>query len=430
MEMLVICDEIIRDVRYAMGGIEISERTLAREAIHAVTPGAGFLASDHTLENWKTYQWRPQVIDRLRYDAWQTRGSTDMADSRPASVPARSWRRTQVEPLSGDGGVWCDSRRVHANLAEVAYSGYQEPAVDRQDHLLDGARGPHVSAQQGGAARHLAVLLLRRQDRRAGPERRGQEHAACASWRASTRVTRARRCCPRASPSACSSRSRRSTASKTVRQVVEEAVQPIMDLLARFDEVNNRFAEELTPEEMDTAARRAGPAAGRTGPGRRLGLDSRLELAMDALRCPPADTPIAVLSGGELRRVALCRLLLTEPDILLLDEPTNHLDAESVAWLERHLQQYKGTVIAVTHDRYFLDNVAGWILELDRGYGIPWKGNYSSWLEQKQARLATGGDRREEAPAGLGARAGVDPPIAARAGRPRARPASAPTTTC
>src|SRR5262249_31306755 len=117
-------------------------------------------------------------------------------------------------------------------------------------------------------------------------------------------------------------------------------------------------------------------------------LDSRLELAMDALRCPPADTPIGVLSGGERRRVALCRLLLQEPDILLLDEPTNHLDAESVQWLERHLQQYAGTVIAVTHDRYFLDNVAGWILELDRGFGIPWKGNYSSWLEQKQARLA------------------------------------------
>ena len=129
-------------------------------------------------------------------------------------------------------------------------------------------------------------------------------------------------------------------------------------------------------------------------------LDSRLELAMDALRCPPPETPVAVLSGGELRRVALCRLLLTEPDILLLDEPTNHLDAESVGWLERHLQQYKGTVIAVTHDRYFLDNVAGWILELDRGYGIPWRGNYSSWLEQKQARLAieeSGEKRRQQA---------------------------------
>ena len=136
-------------------------------------------------------------------------------------------------------------------------------------------------------------------------------------------------------------------------------------------------------------------------------LDSRLELAMDALRCPPGDTPVVVLSGGERRRVALCRLLLQEPDILLLDEPTNHLDAESVAWLERHLQEYAGTVIAVTHDRYFLDNVAGWILELDRGYGIPWKGNYSSWLEQKQQRLAQEEKTESSAPEDAGAGAGV-----------------------
>jgi energy-dependent translational throttle protein EttA len=186
---------------------------------------------------------------------------------------------------------------------------------------------------------------------------------------------------------------------KTVRQVVEEAVQPVIDLLARFDEVNNRFAEDLAPEEMEQLLdeqSKLQEELDRTGA---WDLDSRLELAMDALRCPPGGTPISVLSGGELRRVALCRLLLTEPDVLLLDEPTNHLDAESVAWLERHLQQYKGTVIAVTHDRYFLDNVAGWILELDRGYGIPWKGNYSSWLEQKQARLAmeeTGEKRRQQ----------------------------------
>ena len=158
-------------------------------------------------------------------------------------------------------------------------------------------------------------------------------------------------------------------------------------------------------------------------------LDSRLELAMDALRCPPGDTPVAILSGGERRRVALCRLLLTEPDILLLDEPTNHLDAESVAWLERHLQEYKGTVIAVTHDRYFLDNVAEWILELDRGYGIPWKGNYSSWLEQKQERLRREekADTRRNAPSsaswsGSACRPGP--------GRPRARPASPPTKSC
>ncbi|HET7087626.1 MAG TPA: ATP-binding cassette domain-containing protein, partial [Anaerolineae bacterium] len=175
---------------------------------------------------------------------------------------------------------------------------------------------------------------------------------------------------------------------KTVRQVVEQAVRPIVDLLAKYDEINNRFAGDMTPEEMEKLIEEQGRVQEELDKRDAWNLDSRLELAMDALRCPPGDTPISTLSGGERRRVALCRLLLTEPDILLLDEPTNHLDAESVAWLERHLQQYKGTVIAVTHDRYFLDNVAGWILELDRGYGIPWKGNYSSWLEQKQQRLA------------------------------------------
>jgi ATP-binding cassette ChvD family protein len=173
---------------------------------------------------------------------------------------------------------------------------------------------------------------------------------------------------------------------KTVKQVVEEAVQPIVDALAKFDAVNARFAEPDADYEALVAEQSRWQEF--LDKHDAWNLDSRLELALDALRCPPPDTPIAVLSGGERRRVALCRLLLTEPDILLLDEPTNHLDAESVAWLERHLQQYKGTVIAVTHDRYFLDNVAGWILELDRGFGIPWKGNYSSWLEQKQARLA------------------------------------------
>ncbi len=176
--------------------------------------------------------------------------------------------------------------------------------------------------------------------------------------------------------------------SKTVREIVEEGVQEVVDALREFDEINARFGEELSAEEMDELMTRQGEVQDRLDALNAWDLDSRLELAMDALRCPPGDTPVQVLSGGERRRVALCRLLLKEPDILLLDEPTNHLDAESVAWLETHLREYKGTVIAVTHDRYFLDNVAGWILELDRGYGIPWKGNYSSWLEQKQQRLA------------------------------------------
>ncbi|MBM4424869.1 MAG: energy-dependent translational throttle protein EttA [Chloroflexi bacterium] len=172
---------------------------------------------------------------------------------------------------------------------------------------------------------------------------------------------------------------------KTVKQVVEEAVRPIKDMLARFDEVNARFAEP--DADFDSLLAEQTRLQEELDKHDAWNLDNRLELAMDALRCPPGDTPVSVLSGGERRRAALCRLLLTEPDILLLDEPTNHLDAESVAWLEKHLQQYRGTVIAVTHDRYFLDNVAGWILELDRGYGIPWKGNYSSWLEQKRDRL-------------------------------------------
>src|SRR5215203_3076149 len=175
--------------------------------------------------------------------------------------------------------------------------------------------------------------------------------------------------------------------SKTVQQIVEEAVQETVNLLKEFDEINMKFGEEMTDDEMAQLLERQGEVQERLDALDAWDLDSRLEMAMDALRCPPGETPVKVLSGGERRRVALCRLLLMKPDILLLDEPTNHLDAESVAWLEQHLQQYAGTVIAVTHDRYFLDNVAGWILELDRGEGIPYKGNYTSWLEQKHSRM-------------------------------------------
>jgi sulfate-transporting ATPase len=176
-----------------------------------------------------------------------------------------------------------------------------------------------------------------------------------------------------------------------VRQVVEQGVQEAVDLLKAFEEINMKFAEPMSDEEMDKLIQDQAQVQEKLDMLDAWDLDARLEMAMDAMRCPPGDTPVKVLSGGEKRRVALCRLLLQNPDILLLDEPTNHLDAESVAWLEQHLQKYPGTVIAVTHDRYFLDNVAGWILELDRGEGIPWKGNYSSWLEQKKERL-----RRQE----------------------------------
>ncbi len=175
---------------------------------------------------------------------------------------------------------------------------------------------------------------------------------------------------------------------RTVKQIVEEGVQDTVDLLNEFNEINEKFAEPMSDDEMQKLIDRQGTVQDQLDTLNAWDLDSRLEMAMDALRCPPSDTLCEVLSGGEKRRVALCRILLNQPDILLLDEPTNHLDAESVAWLEQHLQVYPGTVIAVTHDRYFLDNVAGWILELDRGVGIPWKGNYSSWLDQKQKRLA------------------------------------------
>jgi len=174
---------------------------------------------------------------------------------------------------------------------------------------------------------------------------------------------------------------------KTVREIVEQGVQETVDLVNEFNEINEKFAEPMDEEAMNKLLDRQAKVQEKLDAQDAWDLDSRLEMAMDALRCPPGETLVKVLSGGERRRVALCRLLLQNPDILLLDEPTNHLDAESVAWLEHHLQAYAGTVIAVTHDRYFLDNVAGWILELDRGQGIPWKGNYSSWLDQKRNRL-------------------------------------------
>lgn len=175
---------------------------------------------------------------------------------------------------------------------------------------------------------------------------------------------------------------------KTVREVVEEGVQETVDLLKEYEKISESFAEPMSDEEMDALLEKQGKLQEKLDHIDAWDLDAKLKMAMDALRCPPEDTPVSVISGGEKRRVALCRLLLQKPDILLLDEPTNHLDAESVAWLEQHLSRFEGTVIAVTHDRYFLDNVAGWILEMDRGEGIPWKGNYSSWLEQKQQRLA------------------------------------------
>jgi ATPase subunit of ABC transporter with duplicated ATPase domains len=184
---------------------------------------------------------------------------------------------------------------------------------------------------------------------------------------------------------------------KTVREIVEEGVKPITDALKEYEEINLKFMDEEIlndPEKMESLMNRQAAAQDKIEALGGWDLDNKLQVAMDALRCAPEDSKIGVLSGGERRRVALCRLLLQQPDVLLLDEPTNHLDAESVLWLEQHLSQYKGTVLAVTHDRYFLDNVAGWILELDRGEGIPYQGNYSSWLEQKAKRLAQEEDAR------------------------------------
>ncbi len=203
-------------------------------------------------------------------------------------------------------------------------------------------------------------------------------------------------------------------ASKNVFGNVDEGVAPIRALLTRFDEINAKFGEDMSPEAMEKLLEDQAKVQDAIDAAGAWDLDSKLEHAMDALRLPPADADVTKLSGGEKRRVALCRLLLQSPDLLLLDEPTNHLDAESVAWLEQFLKEYKGSVVAITHDRYFLDNVAGWILELDRGRAFPWEGNYSSWLDQKQAAP---GHRREagnQAPAHAAARAGVDSHVAAR----------------
>jgi ATP-binding cassette ChvD family protein len=182
----------------------------------------------------------------------------------------------------------------------------------------------------------------------------------------------------------------------TVKEIIQQGMQEIVDLLKEYDEISAKFAEPMDDDEMNKLIERQGVLTDLLEAKDAWNLDNKLEIAMDALRCPPSDSPVKFLSGGERRRVALCRLLLTEPDILLLDEPTNHLDAESVEWLEQHLQQYKGTVIAITHDRYFLDNVAGWILELDRGEGIPYQGNYTSWLEQKSKRLEQEGKQESK----------------------------------
>ncbi|MEF2231943.1 MAG: energy-dependent translational throttle protein EttA [Pseudodesulfovibrio sp.] len=187
-----------------------------------------------------------------------------------------------------------------------------------------------------------------------------------------------------------------SAETRTVREVVEEGVGEIMDVIREYNAINEKFAEPMEADEMDALIERQGKVQEQMDAKGAWDIDSKLEMAMESLRCPPGDTPVPVISGGERRRVALCRLLLQSPDILLLDEPTNHLDADSVAWLERFLSTFPGTVIAVTHDRYFLDNVAGWILELDRGRGIPWKGNYSSWLEQKEQRLSQEGRSEAE----------------------------------
>ena len=217
---------------------------------------------------------------------------------------------------------------------------------------------------------------------------------------------------------------------KTVLENVQEGVAEKVAAVRRWNEISARFAEPLDDDEMEKLLDEQAKVQDKIDAGNLWELDRHLEIAMDALRCPPAEQDVTTLSGGERRRVALCRLLLQEPDLLLLDEPTNHLDAESVAWLERFLKEYPGTVVAVTHDRYFLDNVAGWILELDRGAGIPWEGNYSSWLEQKQQAPRGRGEAGERAAAHARARARVGAHGRRAPARPRARRASPPTRSC
>ena len=230
-------------------------------------------------------------------------------------------------------------------------------------------------------------FLPGRQDRRPRPERLGQELAARRSWSGEDTEFVGESYPADGISVGFLQQEPRLDPNKTVLGNVEEGVASTKALLDRFDELNMKLGEDLAPDVMDKVLEEQGKVQDRIDAVNAWDIDSQLELAMDALRCPPPDADVTTLSGGERRRVALCRLLLQSPDLLLLDEPTNHLDAESVAWLERFLKEYKGTVVAVTHDRYFLDNAAEWILELDRGHGIPWKGNYSSWLEQKQARL-------------------------------------------
>ena len=255
-----------------------------------------------------------------------------------------------------------------------------------KNHLFD-VQGEQALQPEGDYHRHFTVVLLRGQNRSVGLERVGEEHAIAdygghrfGEYEGTISIQ------PGFTVGFLEQEPELEKG-KTVKEIVEEGVQETVDLLREYEDINAQFAEPMDDDAMNALIERQASVAEQLDAAGAWDLDSRLDMAMDALRCPPEDQEVSTLSGGERRRVALCRLLLRQPDILLLDEPTNHLDAETVAWLEGHLHQYQGTVIAVTHDRYFLDNVAGWILELDQGHGVPWKGNYSSWLEQKKERL-------------------------------------------